>query len=215
MKAACQKTILTVFLFLCGVGSAYPKAAFVKSGGGGDGSSWSSAWASPAQINWGSLASGDVVYIAGGTYSGTCTIAKSGVSLLRVKSSDADATKAAGWNSSFDSTVVWNVSKGTAGIVTNGSTGDSTTIDGRQDGGITINISDSSSGIEFAGVAPKNVTLRYIKVNGPGKITQTGDVRGFDLTPASGPMSGLKVQNCDIGGGGDSCLLYTSPSPRD
>src|SRR4029077_7958553 len=109
-----------------------------------------------------------------------------------------------------DSTVVLTVPKGKAGIVTTGSTGDGSTIDGREAGGITINISDASSGIEFSGQAPKNVTLRYIKVVGPGKITQSGDVRGFDLTPSSGPMTGLKMQNCDIGGGGDSgvYLLY-------
>jgi hypothetical protein len=195
---------LVLLLTLTLSASLYGKSLFVKAGSNGDGTSWTKAWGGLSAINWGSVTSGDTIYIAGGAYPGNCQIQKSGVNLFRVKASDKAATDAAGWQASFDSTVTINVAKGTAGIYTTGSTGDSLTIDGRQDGGILIQTSDASSGIEFSGQAPKNVTLRFIKVNGPGKITQTSDVRGMDLTPSSGPMTGLKIQNCEIGGGGDS-----------
>jgi len=130
-------------------------------------------------------------------------IGKAGVNLLRVKSTDTAATQAAGWQTSFDSTVVITVAKGTAGIVMSSPAGDGTTIDGRQDGGITINITDNSSGIEFDGTGVKDVTFRYIKVWGPGIITQSGDVRQLNLTPSS-PASNFVMQHCEVGGGGDS-----------
>src|SRR5258708_34631336 len=67
------------------------------------------------------------------------------------------------------------------------------TIEGRRDAGWRINISDASSGVEIDQAAASNVTLRYIQVNGPGMIVESGDVREFNLTPKTGRISNLTV----------------------
>ncbi len=56
--------------------------------GSNNGSSWSNAWESFSAINWGSISSGDVIYISGGNdstvYNGTLNIGKSGVNGNRI-----------------------------------------------------------------------------------------------------------------------------------
>lgn len=53
--------------------------------GSNNGTSWANAWESFSAINWSSVASGDVIYLSGGTtsktYSGQLTISKAGVTI--------------------------------------------------------------------------------------------------------------------------------------
>src|SRR5260370_42072023 len=83
------------------------------------------------------------------------------------------------------------------------------TVDGRVNAGGRINISDASSGVEIDQAAATNVTLKYIQVNGPGVITETGDVRGFDLTPTNGKMSNITVSHCEVMNGCDAAMYLT------
>jgi hypothetical protein len=166
-----------------------------------------------SSINWGSVSSGDTIYVAAGTYSGELSIGSSGSSgspiiVERVRSTDIAATSAAGWKSSYDGQVVQTVTPGNDGIRIYNSLG-YLTIDGRISAGWKINYSDNSTGIEIGGSAPSNVTLRYIQAWGPGVINESGDVRGFDLTPSTGSMNNLVMQYCEVGNGGDSCMYLT------
>src|SRR5260370_7947427 len=131
------------------------------------------------------------------------------ITIERVRSTDAAATAAAGWNPSFDSEVVQNAPRGNTGIYIKQSIGSFVTIDGRRDAGWRINISDASSGVEIDQAAASNVTLRYIQVNGPGMIVESGDVRGFNLTPKTGSMSNLTVSHCEVLNGCDPAMYLT------
>ena len=89
---------------------------YVKFGasGTGTGTSWTNAWATSTAIVWGSVAAGDTIWYAGSaSIYATLTIGASGTSgnviaIKRVRSTDAVPVAAAGWNSSFDSTVTIN-----------------------------------------------------------------------------------------------------------
>lgn len=182
--------------------------------GSSTGVDWTNAWSNWSAINWPSISPGDTIYVAGGVYSGQLTIGKSGAArspiiVERVRSTDAAATAAAGWKPSFDSQVVQNVPRGKSGIYINQGIGSFVTIDGRRDAGWRINISDASSGVEIDQAAASNVTIRYIQVNGPGVIMETGDVRAFALTPKSGRMSNVTVSHCEALNGCDAAMYLT------
>jgi hypothetical protein len=80
------------------------------SGGSGSGTSWTAAWNDFDSINWSSVAAGDTIWVAGGSY-GDLTPAKSGnsgawINIRRARSDSTACTGAAGWSSGYDSTVV-------------------------------------------------------------------------------------------------------------
>ena len=105
--------------------------------------------------------------------------------------------------------MVQNAPRGNTGIYINQGIGSFVTIDGRRDAGWRINISDASSGVDIDQAAASNVTLRYIQVNGPGMIVESGDVRGFNLTPKTGRMSNLTVSHCEVLNGCDAAMYLT------
>lgn len=83
--------------------------------GSNNGKDWNNAW-NIASFNshQASIAAGDTVWLAGGTYTTEMSITASGTSanrlyIKRVTSSDAVPVAAAGWASSFDSTVLFQV----------------------------------------------------------------------------------------------------------
>ncbi|MBV8278647.1 MAG: hypothetical protein JO170_25770 [Verrucomicrobia bacterium] len=83
-----------------------------NSSGNNTGSDWNDAW-SFSSINWSSVAAGDTVWLAGGTYSSQLVINANGtpgnpVHIYRVRSTDTAPVASAGWNPSFDSQVVIN-----------------------------------------------------------------------------------------------------------
>jgi hypothetical protein len=213
-----------IFLSLLLVSFASPCFAinfFVRPSASGrnDGSDWTNAWSGWSSIRWASIHSGDIVYVAGGAYSGKLLIGASGtaggvITIQRVRSTDTAATSAAGWNAGFDTTVVQSVATGSTGILFQNfqtPVGSFVTLDGRVTSGWVITYSNNSTGIGISGFPVSNVTLRYINVVGPGKIAETGDTRALDLTPESGgSLSSLVIQHCEASGG-DACMYLAAP----
>lgn len=79
--------------------------------GTGAGTSWTNAWEGLTAINWTSVHPGDHVWLAGGSYTNGITISKVAavgnlVQIKGVQLTDSIPVAAAGWNSSFASTVV-------------------------------------------------------------------------------------------------------------
>ena len=72
------------------------------------GTNWSNA-TGINNIHWSSMSAGDTVWLAGGTYTSPLSITQNGVFVKRVLSSDAAPVAAAGWNSAFDSQVVFKI----------------------------------------------------------------------------------------------------------
>ncbi len=216
-----KKILLGLFLLIL-TPACFASNFFVRSGasGGNNGSDWNNAWNGWSSIQWGGggVLPGDFVYVAGGAYTGTLLIGVSGaagnvITIQRVRSTDTAATGAAGWNPIFDTTVVQSVPTHSTGILFENfqnPVGSYVTIDGRVPSGWVINYSNDSTGIGISGVPVSNVTLRYINVVGPGKISETGDTRALDLTPESGgSLSNLVIQHCEASGG-DACMYLAA-----
>ena len=207
--------ILLVTVWLTCAVSAHAATWYVNksAAGGSTGSDWNNAWTDLSKINWSSVSPGDTIYVAGGSY-GYFNVGKSGtasapITIRRVRTSDAIPVLAAGWKSAFDSQVVQSVPKGHTGIYIGQGIGSFLTVDGRVSAGWRINISDASTGVEIDQAAASNVAFRYIQVNGPGVINETGDVRGFDLTPTTGTMSNITVSHCEVMNGCDAAMYLT------
>ena len=216
-----KKILLGLFLLIL-TPACFASNFFVRSGasGGNNGSDWNNAWNGWSSIQWGGggVLPRDFVYVAGGAYTGTLLIGVSGaagnvITIQRVRSTDTAATGAAGWNPIFDTTVVQSVPTHSTGILFENfqnPAGSYVTIDGRVPSGWVINYSNDSTGIGISGVPVSNVTLRYINVVGPGKISETGDTRALDLTPESGgSLSNLVIQHCEASGG-DACMYLAA-----
>ncbi|MGH7867867.1 MAG: hypothetical protein ACREP9_09625, partial [Candidatus Dormibacteraceae bacterium] len=80
-----------------------------SSTGASTGKDWNNAW-SLSGISWGSVAAGDTIYIAGGSYGGGFSSSKSGsagapIQLRRATSTNPACTAAAGWSSALDGTI--------------------------------------------------------------------------------------------------------------
>ena len=163
--------------------------------GSNNGTSWANAWKNVSSINWGGLAAGDAVCVAGGTYSGSIVTGASGTSGSPItirRATAADATcgsSTTGWNAAFDAQVV------IAGVTL---ANNYVTIDGAVPNGFKIamaNVSGSPSAIGVSG--PTNgVILRYIEVSGPcgtSACPQNGDARSIDLNHWNG--SSYDLQN--------------------
>src|SRR5260370_24736721 len=72
--------------------------------------SWTNAWNEMNQINFSTVACGDTIWLAGGTYTTTLAVNKTCTSstvlnINRVLSTDAVPVAATGWNTSFDNQV--------------------------------------------------------------------------------------------------------------
>lgn len=205
---------------------------FVVPGGAGsaNGTSWTNAW-NMGSIAWGSVAAGDTVWISGGTYSGTLTISAPGTSgnpvkILRSTSSDAAATGSPGWNAStMDAPIILNAPGGGDGV---NFTKSYVTIDGRTNPsfgvgafvGWTINYggsisSASGSGMAMSpgGVLISDITVRFIKILGPGTAFETGDTRGMNFSSGTGGQANTIVEYCDVGNGGDACMYMDAGGP--
>jgi hypothetical protein len=166
---------------------------FVRSGASGNGTSWASAWSSPSSISWSQLNAGDVVCVAGGTYSGQLATGKSGASgtpivIRRATASDSTCgSGTSGWSSSYDSQVV----VGGISLAHN-----FVTIDGAVANGITMALASGDNSAVTVGAATNGVTLRYIEVSGPctpSGCNQSGDGRSINLNHWSG--SSYDLQN--------------------
>ena len=181
--------------------------------GSGNGTSWANAWTNVSSIGWSGLAAGDVVCVAGGTYSGNLSTGKSGASgnpITIRRATAADSTcgsGTAGWSAAFDSQVA------IAGI---NLANDYVTIDGAVPNGFTMTVANSSGSPSAVGVsAPTNgVTLRYIEVAGPcgtAACNQNGDSRSINLNSWTGSSYALQnnmtIQYSNLHG---SCTILWS-----
>src|ERR1700729_1940348 len=96
----------TLFVFVLTAVPVFSANYYVLKGATGTnaGTSWTNAWNELSQINWSSVACGDTVWLGGGTYTTSTTIAKSCTSsnqltFQTVLSSDFTPTNAAGYTS--------------------------------------------------------------------------------------------------------------------
>src|SRR5260221_11255899 len=156
-----------VFSLLCFLSiSAFAANRYINSAASGSstGVDWTNAWPNWSSIKWASINPGDTIFVAGGVYSGQLTIGRSGtarslITIERVRSTDAAATDAAGWNPSFDSQEAQNAPRGNTGIYINQSIGSFVTIDGGLAAGWRVNIFACSNRCEVAHAPTRHVTL--------------------------------------------------------
>lgn len=171
---------------------------YVRPNGGSyspnDGKSWNTAFNGFSGVPWSTVACGDTIWVAGGTYTQDLLPAKkctssARLSIRRARSDAAGATSGTGWSSSFDDTV--HQTNG-AGIAFNGDwdyitiSGRTTATGGANGWWIDMRGRTQGAGIEIAnGASADYNTMEYMDLQGPGAINYTGDGRGIDATPFS------------------------------
>ncbi len=216
-----KKLCLFLVTFLAFSSLAQATNFYVRSGASGNGSDWTNAWGSPGAIAWASVKPGDTIYFAGGAYgqfgpprkfSGT---ASAPVVFVRVRAGDPGAS-AAGYSSAYDSTVTFTAPDRSVALYLYDSC-NYLVFAGRVDGGIVCKYGSGGSGkgVEIDGPASSWVTFAHIKTIGPGKITQTSDCRGWDLTPSALGANGLGMRfvvlnHCEAAEAGDSSCYFAS-----
>lgn len=177
--------------------------------GSNNGTSWTNAWQDFNNISFSSVACGDTIWVAGGTYTGSMTINKTCsagnvLTIKRVLSSDSVPASAAGWDSSFDSQVV----NQNGGVTMQGSYW---TIDGR--------VGDAAKGVAYGmqwiwptktGTAFSNssgtqshITLTHLEIYGPVCVSNNGN-GSFGSGTCSGNTWGI---NLNQGSGNSNFLL--------
>lgn len=166
----------------------------------GDGLSWATAWGDFDHVVWPS--GENTVWIAGGTYSEYLDIATGGtdnthrLSIMRIRSTDPQCD-AACVSGGYDSQVILTSSNWCAIQMGNGA--NNITIDGRIADGIRIERSAAQAGIADLGYPKSNVTLRYIEIEGPGKIDYgSSDQFHIDFTPSSGVTSNILLEYLNL-----------------
>ena len=164
------------------------------SGGSGSGTSWTAAWNGFNGINWNSVACGDTIWVAGGTYTQDLILQKNCTSgsQLFIRKARVDASgcvSAAGWSSDFNATVR-QVNAGISILTSvdyNTVSGRTTASGGSHGWFIDFTASTSGTGIYIEGTstdADYN-TFEYFDIQGPGDIIYDADGRGVDWTPFS------------------------------
>jgi hypothetical protein len=175
--------------------------------GSENGTDWNNAFDGFSDISWSSVACGDTVWVAGGTYTQNLAPAKkctSGARLAirRARADATAATSAPGWSSTFASTV----RQVRAGIVLGGDY-DHITVSGRttSSGGnhgwwIDFSSATAGNGIRLTG-SPDNNVFEFMDIQGPGFVTYTGDGRGVHaVNDATGnTFSHMKIWNWESG----------------
>jgi hypothetical protein len=202
--------LMSLFLFVFYAIDTHAANWYVRAdGGSGSGTNWNTAWSGLGAINWNTVSCGDTIWIAGGTYSNDMTPAKSCTSgsplYVRRARSDASAcTSAAGWSSSFDSTVIQVQS----GIRFSG-TVDYMTISGRttaSGGGYGWkiyyqNVTTATAGIDFyTGSNTRYLTVEYTEIAGPSNANWTVNAYGVNDAPYKGSNSNHTFSHMSIHG---------------
>ncbi|MDR3413786.1 MAG: hypothetical protein P4L87_22975 [Formivibrio sp.] len=165
---------------------------YVRAGAAGssNGTSWANAWPNVSSISWSSIAPGDTIWIAGGSY-GTMTIGKSGTAdtatgrIFIKRATGAAHGSDTGWSAGFDSLVT------VAGMTWSAlNVGSYVTVDGQVDAGILIPHGDGSGNTSVSFDRGNSyVTLRNLDLAGPSDLHShhhTGDDRSLDLTAWNG-----------------------------
>ena len=178
--------------------------------GSENGTSWANAYDGFSDINWAAdVDAGDVVCVAGGTYTQNLSIGDSGTSgnpitIRRAYASAADCgSGTAGWSSSFDSLI----SQTDVTILLNSN--DFITISGKPSSNPTLwneygwklsFTQTPGNGIEDPGTAT-NVRFDHMEIQGPDCRGSCLDAtRGFDITPFSTGASNWVLSHMSIHG---------------
>jgi hypothetical protein len=188
-------SLFALVAFMLSAANGYSANYYVRHGATGtnNGSSWTNAWNEMNQINSSTLACGDTVWIAGGSYTTTLRISKTCtagaiLTLNRVRATDSTAVAAAGWNAAYDSLVVLpsiDVGGPAAYITISGriAYGIQVLIPGTSGDGI-----DGGEGTSSGTSQPiDHITFSYIEIYGPACVTSgncTGSgVVGVNIMP--------------------------------
>ncbi len=167
-----------------------------------NGANWNSAWKELNQIAWSSVAAGDTIWIAGGSYTTGLNVGKNGTAqspilITRVSSDPARsrptiddvAKSAAGWSAAYDSRVVV-ASGGPLKIAAS-----YIQIDGRIDMGMRFSVSNSGGLPTSCDITGANtVTLSYLDLTGPNAAGfDDGSSCGSSLQSFNGDSSGVMI----------------------
>jgi hypothetical protein len=170
---------------------------YVRPGGAGSktGADWSNAW-DASGIKWQSVAVGDTVWLAGGSYAGSLTTGASGnagspINISRVLASDTAASSAPGWQASFDSPARFGSINIPGQSYIN--------INGRVKSGIVVTVG-SSGGSAMTGATSasiSNITISYVEFFGPPNKTGLSYGRyGINIAPSSNTVNNLTIDHC-------------------
>ena len=181
------------------------------------GADWDNAWTTNT-VQWSNVKPGDVIWLAGGTYSTPLTISGGGgnaanpIKINKVLKTDDAPSKAAGWSDSFDSQVVLSTSNSSPAIV-NGSAS-FVTIDGRAVSGgnygtgtygikITQGLNVGNGFVILLDGTHNNLKFYYIELVGgygtPGN-NQNWESMGFKMSPSSATLTDVLISHCKICG---------------
>jgi hypothetical protein len=157
------------------------------------GADWTNAWADFGSINWSSIAAGDTVYIAGGTY-GALDVNKSGAAGNPIKFLRATAAAhgtETGWSSAYDARVIIDAGGSHHGIGLGYSVSraiDYITVDGATRYGIWVR--NSYYGVS-AVYGSTGLTLRHLEIGDAGSYR-------LDEDGIQGKGNDLLVEKCYV-----------------
>lgn len=180
--------ILTFLLLTFQLGATV-KFVNKNAAGSNNGTTWANGWTSLSSIGWAGLAAGDIVCVAGATYTTGITTGKSGTSgnpitIRRATAADASCgSTTTGWSGAFDAQVV--LSANNTFVVQN----DWVTIDGAVTSGFLLTLSVGGDTLLGVNAATTGVIIRYVEFSGPcapAGCNQSSDSRAISLNIFSG-----------------------------
>lgn len=192
--------------------------------GTGSGTSWTNAWSGFSAINWTSVAAGDTIWVAGGSYTQALSPNKAGTStntikIRRARSDSAQCIGGAGWSSAFDSDINHTSSIGFTStpswIIISGAkvqTGGNVPCDDGSCGWkITASGGAWGNAVNWYGSGSNN-TVRWLDLQGAGQINYSADSRAIDMTP-SVTCSNNTISHCWIRGWESGVYCVTASAP--
>ncbi len=151
-----------------------------SSQGSANGTNWNNAWSiTNLNANWTSVAGGDTVWFAGGSYTTGVNLTRSGtagsiITLKRATANDSARTGAAGWSSGFDTQVVIAPSSDSPMAISNNNIG-YVTIDGNVDSGSYLGMTTLRTrflvllrSVVISTTGVNHITVQYCDLAGPG-----------------------------------------------
>jgi hypothetical protein len=170
--------VSTVAILLLTATVVYAADFYVRDGASGsnNGSDWANAWENMTNINWSSVARGDTIFVADGTYTGDrWDKAASGTTPITIKKAiESDHGAEPGWQTTYgDGTATFEgqIEITTGYWVFDGQKRDSLTTGH----GFKLDLSPSSKGLRLS-AGPGGHTFRYIEIDGnDDNNTKAGD----------------------------------------